>query len=129
MTQITGRADCGNSPKNLLLQELTIAIACADMQSIANLVSDDVSWLPAGGEAVAGTAAVREAITREGPAASVTIDHVISHGKAGAVDGVIVYGRTSRAFCHVFEFTTARGTAVRRITSYADRDKPSTIDI
>lgn len=129
MTRITSHADCGNSPKNLLLQELTIAIACADKQGIAALVTNDVRWLPAGGEAVAGAAAVCEAITREGAAASVTIDHVLSHGKAGAVDGVIVYGKASRAFCHVFEFATAIGTHVRRIISYADRDKPSAIDI
>lgn len=36
----------------------------------------------------ATAAAVREAITREGPATNVTIDHVVSQGKAGAVDGM-----------------------------------------
>jgi hypothetical protein len=58
-------------------------------------------------------------ITREDPATNVTIDHVVSHGKAGAVDGMIAFGRKRRAFCHVFEFGSAKGTHVNRIISYA----------
>jgi len=58
-------------------------------------------------------------ITRHGPASSVTIEHVISHGKAGAVNGVVEFGRKQRAFCYVFEFSNAKGTAVKAITAYS----------
>jgi hypothetical protein len=119
MPEIKRSKECGNSPKNQLLQNLVIAFACADVSQISELVTSDVRWLPVGRKPVSGAEAISKAITRYGPATRVTIDHVISHGKAGAVNGVIEFGRKQRAFCYVFEFGSAKGSNVRGITSYS----------
>jgi hypothetical protein len=51
--------------------------------------------------------------------AILTIHHVVTHGKAGSVDGILqLQDGGSVAFCDVYEFTNAKGTAVRAITSY-----------
>jgi hypothetical protein len=48
-----------------------------------------------------------------------TIHHVVSHGKAGAVDGMTkTKNGKIYAFCEVYEFSGAKGTSVREITSY-----------
>jgi hypothetical protein len=119
MTKIETKSDCGNSPKNKLVQELTIAIAKADIARISRLVAEDVSWLPVGGKAVEGRESFVKAITRHGPATKVTIEHVISHGRAGSVNGIVEFGKKHRGFCQVFEFTNAKGTQVSAITSYS----------
>jgi hypothetical protein len=119
MTEITRSENCGNSPKGLLLQDLTVAFARADALRIEDLVTSDVRWLPVGGQPVLGAAAFCNAITRYGPASAVAIEHVITHGNAGAVNGVVEYGRKRRAFCYIVEFSSAKGSKVREITSYS----------
>ncbi len=48
-----------------------------------------------------------------------TIHHVLTHGKSGAVDGTLdlADGKTL-AFCDVYEFGSAKGTSVKAITAY-----------
>jgi hypothetical protein len=45
--------------------------------------------------------------------------HIATHGKAGAVNGTtkLKNGKT-RAFCDVYEFSGAKGTSIKEITSY-----------
>lgn len=119
MTEIRKSGDCGNSPKNRLLQELVIAFARGDGSRVAEVVTEEVRWQPVGGKAVQGVETVCRAVTRHGPATRLTIAHVVSHGRAGAVDGVVEFGRKRRAFCHVFEFGSAKGDRVRGITSFS----------
>ena len=38
MTEVRTRQDCGNSPKNLLLQDLTVALARADVRESRSYV-------------------------------------------------------------------------------------------
>ena len=119
MTKILRSKDCGNSPKNQLLQDLTIAMAKADTSTARELVTGDIEWTPIGRQPVPGVDAFCRAFSRYGPATKLTIEHVISHGKSGAVNGVVEWGNNRRAFCHVYEFSNAKGTAVRSLTSYS----------
>ena len=113
--------DCGNSPKNSFLQDLTIALARADSRHVLDRVSEDVRWKIVGHRLIQGkndlgaillqqkTQGVRELI----------IHHVATHGKAGAVNGTIKLEKgKGREFCHVFEFTNAKGNQVGEIISY-----------
>jgi hypothetical protein len=69
MVKINVSQDCGNSPKNKLVQQLTI-------------------------------------------------EHVVTHGRAGTLNGsIILMDGTTRAFCDVHEFSGAKGTHVKAITS------------
>jgi hypothetical protein len=58
-------------------------------------------------------------VTRYGPATALSIEHVMSHGRSGAVNGVAAFGRKRRAFCLVGEFGNAKGCDVREMTSYS----------
>jgi hypothetical protein len=93
MTEIRKPRDCGNWPRNRTLQDLAIAIAVADSHLIAQLVTDDVLWRPAGGRPVSGADAVSRGLARYGPAKVLTLEHAISHGRSGAVNGVVEYAR------------------------------------
>jgi histidyl-tRNA synthetase len=96
------------------------------MGSALKAVSDDVRWDIVGERQLAGEAALAERVRREQTAyaKSVTIQHVVTHGKAEAVNGTIKLknGRL-RQSCHFYEFTNAKGTSVRAITSYAIESK------
>jgi hypothetical protein len=118
MTEIRESGGFGDSPKNLLLQDLTVAFARADVLRIADFVARDVRWLPVGSQPILGADALCKGISRYGPATVVTIEHVISHEKAGAVNGVVEYGRKRRAFCYVVEFS-AKELKIKEITTFS----------
>jgi hypothetical protein len=68
MTRVVINEDCGNSPKNIVVQELTIAFAKGDSKFILNSVTDDIRWNVVGDQVVQGkdfeTAQVREEFER-----------------------------------------------------------------
>jgi hypothetical protein len=127
VTRILRRADCGNSPKNTFVEALCIGLATGTHKAVLGAVTDDIQWSMLGGGPVDGTAVVEgkaalgEALARirSRKAVQVTIDHVLSHGKTGAVDGVIEYGDGAlQRFSAICEFASAKGTAVRRVIHY-----------
>jgi hypothetical protein len=113
--------DCGNSPKNLFLQKLTIAFASGDNQFILASVAADICWEITGQRVIQGIDDFVRKLERlrEEQTLELTIQHVVTHGKAGAVNGIRQLGNGKKiAFCDVYEFTGARGDCVREITSY-----------
>jgi hypothetical protein len=121
MPRIISQADCGNSPKNILLEKLTIAYAEGDTDFILNHVTNDISLTLVGKKTQQGKAAFGAALEQRktNPIAELTIQHVLTHGKAGAVNGTTRSADgVTRAFCDVYEFNNAKGSAVKTITSY-----------
>jgi len=118
MTKICRSSDCGNSPKNQLVQEFTIAMARCDTERVREIVTDDVHWVPIGRKPVHGVDAFCEALARYGPASQLTIEHVLSHGRTGAVNGVVSFGEKSRAFCHMYIFGNVKGANIKSLSTY-----------
>lgn len=121
MTKIIRSADCGNSPKNQFAEALAIALATGDARAVRRGVTEDVEWHIAGGPAIQGKEALLQAVQqrRSEAIAGVTIHHVVTHGKAGAVNGTLeARGGEAAEFCDVYDFASAKGDRVRRITSY-----------
>jgi hypothetical protein len=121
LTTIIVSEDCGNSPKNIFLQNLTIAFASGDKGSILDGVTDDVRWRIIGGKLIQGKDAFAQALENLGDdtVEELTIHHVVSHGRAGAVNGISkLKNGNIVAFCEVYEFSGAKGTSVKNITSY-----------
>jgi hypothetical protein len=83
-------------------------------------VSVDIRWNTLGGLLVQGREEFVQAFThRYELSEEMTILHVMTHGKAGAVDGrVKLNDGRAYAFCDVYEFTNARGECIKEITSY-----------
>ena len=121
MTRIIISEDCGNSPKNMFVQELTIALTKGDLKSVLDRVTDDIRWDVVGDGVIQGRQRFAEALQEEknDKAVELTIHHIATHGKAGAVDGRMKFksGKTN-AFCNIYEFSNAKGTAIKEIISY-----------
>ena len=120
MISITRSADCGNSPKNQLVEDVSVALATAHADTLADQLIDEVRWEIVGGPTLTGRAEVTEAIPRhlrETPT-SVTIERVVTHGRGGAVSGRITFAKGAQEFCDVYEFSSARGTHIKSIKSY-----------
>jgi hypothetical protein len=121
MTRIIRSADCGNSPKNAFVERLTIGIATRDAELVRDCVTDQAEWTTVGGDRRVGKMQIEAALNdaNAGDIASVRIDRVVSHGKAGAANGTIEYRRARTVgFCYVYEFASAKGSSVARIVSY-----------
>ena len=121
MTKVTASEDCGNSPKNIFLQNINIALAKGDTQFLLGSVTDDIGWNIVGQKVFQGKESFGKALEEmnKDRVAEITIQHVSSHGKAGAVNGTTVLENGKKlAFCHVFEFSNTKGSSVRQITSY-----------
>ena len=119
MTAIDIRDSGGNSPRARTLQDLVTAIALADPDLILRMVSEDVLWTPVGKKTVSGAAAVCRALVRHGPASALVINHIVVHGRSGAVDGTTEYRRRHRAFYIVVDFSSVKGPRVGGITSFS----------
>ena len=90
--QVIRSSDCGNSPKQKLLEDMSVALAGADVGLIDSLAVPELVWLPVGKKPVEGQDAVLSAIRKSGPATEVAVERVVSHGRAGAVNGIITRG-------------------------------------
>ena len=110
---------CGNSPKQKLVEDMSVALAGADVGIMASLAVPELVWLHIGKKPIEGQDAVLSAIRKSGPATEVAIERVVSHGRAGAVNGIITRGGKRTAFCHMFEFNNTKGTHVKSISTYS----------
>lgn len=117
MTHINRSADCGNSPKNKMAEDIAIALETGDVDFFSSVLDEGALWNNASANLTAPEAILGKLNAMPKPA-TVTIDRVISHGKAGAVNGVVSRGRAERRFCHVIEFTSVKCSRVRRIETY-----------
>lgn len=119
MIKITRSEDCGNSPKNIFVQELTIAFAKGYVKLIRNRITENIQWDIVGDRQIRGTENVVEALQRATKVTELAVQHVATHGRAGAVNGTLeLTNGTTLAFCDVFEFGNTKGTIVQKITSY-----------
>jgi len=126
MPNIIRSPDCGHSPKNKLLEQLAIARVTVDVNTIADLVSDDIQWTKAGEPPVSGLKNVIEAMkdAADEQLVEVTVFHVTQHGKVGAVNGRLKLRSGDLVeFCDMCVFANTKGTAVKEIVSYAIRSE------
>ncbi len=122
MLKITVNADCDNAPKKLLLRDLNIAFARADVEGILDKFTDGIRWQIIGEADLRGKAAVREALEamKSAVAAELVIHSIITHGREGAVNGIITMEQGgSVAFCDVCQFASATGKKIKSMKSYA----------
>lgn len=119
MTEVMIGEDCGNSPRNIFVQELTIAFAKGNVRVILDQVTEGVRWNIVGDTLIEGKDNLSRALKNLEKAETLTIHHITTHGKAGAVNGTrtLSSGKTL-GFCDVYEFSNTKASAVKEITSY-----------
>jgi len=120
LPKVTKSADCGNSPKNLLVQALAIALETANGAAFARCTSEDVVWAVPGRRSFQGrTAALARLRSKQPDSARIVVRHIVSHGRGGAAEGLLIdESGLSHGFCHVMEFANAKGDRVSAIFSY-----------
>lgn len=122
MTTITVEEDCGNAPKKALLKEFNIAFAENDVKCILDTVTDDVEWTIVSDRAIRGRDDFADAVKEmaDVDVTALTIDHVITHGAAASVDGMMTLADgTVCEFCDVYEFSShTKDAKIQTMTSY-----------
>lgn len=117
MIEVQGSKDCGNSPKNKFVQDVAVAIECGE--SVPDAFSEDATWEQSTARPMSGREAILESLASRPKPKAVIVQHAISHGKAGAASGEVTLANgTTRRFCHVFEFTTAKANRIAAVRSY-----------
>jgi hypothetical protein len=122
MPKVTRSKDCGKSPKNLLVQSLAIAIECANSEAFSRCVTDEVVWALPGRRSFDGKAACLAylKIRKVNAPKQVKMRRAISHGRAGAGDGTLMFDSgLTHSFCHVVEFASLKGGRISSISSYS----------
>ena len=117
MTLVNRSADCGNSPKNKMVEDIAVALEIRDGEFLATILDSDALWNYVGGTLNTAKVVLDHLASLNKPT-SLTIDRVMSHGKVGAVNGIAKYGKSAHRFCYVIEFTSVKCNQIRRIELY-----------
>jgi hypothetical protein len=129
IVKIAISADCGNSPKNLFLQDFNVAMVKGDLSFVSKSIAKDIIWHlyePSGQKEIQRSdGALKEyannlvIVPKEFVPKEFFIDTVISHGNTGAVNGIIKSkDGKSYVFCDVYKFSShAKGDKIKEMTS------------
>jgi len=115
------RTSCENAPKKELIKDLTILFAAYDIPQAMQYLEDDVIWTLVGDEPIVGKEPFAAALMEmaHNKATELTIHSIVTHGKEAAINGEMVMGDGKVfGFADFYEFTSAKGSKVRSITSY-----------
>ncbi|MFD2132287.1 nuclear transport factor 2 family protein [Pseudogracilibacillus auburnensis] len=114
--------NCGNSPKKMLLKELSIAFAENKISFCMDWMTDDVVWDLIGDKQIQGKANFEKVLIQmQGRRAlELHIHNIITHGNTGSVNGTLLLNdQQSVAFCDVYNFRgTVKNAKIKAITSY-----------
>lgn len=113
--------DCGNSPKNKFIEELSIAFITGDIGFIEKSITEAAKWKIIGRTIINGKVNIINEISnnKEVKINELSISHVVTHGKSWAVNGFLkLSDKTLADFCMFFEFTGAKGDLVKEINTY-----------
>ncbi|MEQ9316012.1 MAG: hypothetical protein RLN72_09170 [Henriciella sp.] len=116
--RISRSGECGNSPKNELVEDIAILLAERNVAGQEDLLTDDFKGVEAGDPMSRGRDAFLRHLSGKPAAEAITVFHVSSHGRVGAVNGEMVARTGLVAFCHVVEFGNLDANTVKTITSY-----------
>ena len=110
--KITKSADCGNSPKNLLVQKICIAYIKGDKTYFKRFIADEAKLGDIWQVGDNGKVALSDIV-------QVRINHPISHGKSGAAEYSVLYkDKQTEQYCLFIEFDSAAGKKIQRLERY-----------
>jgi len=121
MVKISIAEGCGNSPKNLFVQNMSIALTTGDREHIQKNISENARWEIPGEAVLEGPRNILSGVSalESEEIVELQIEHAFSHGAVGAVDGVrILRSGQKIAFCDIFTFKSAGTIIVKSIKSF-----------
>lgn len=120
-TKVIKSKDCGNSPKNASAEEFVIAVVTCNSPKVSKWSHDDIEWQISRDETIQGKNEILKALRlrKNKVPTRLTIQTVVTHGKAGAVNGTAQFkDKEAVAFCYFIEFASASAKAVKKIVYY-----------
>ena len=121
MTSITSSPNCGNSPKMEFLKEFNIAFAEGNVKFLTESVTDEIIWNIIGDRKIEGRENFVAELEKmkEHKTTELILDQILSHGKEGAVSGIIKNQNGKKyAFSDFYIFNNTKGKKLKSITSY-----------
>lgn len=121
MTRVQRSPDCKNSPKNTAAEDVAIELLSGNVEALAQHLTEDAAFDIVGERTVQGRDEVLGLVASglEPGLASLRIDHALTHGKVGAVNGSLTTGSGSeKGFCLMLEFATTKAAQVRQLKLY-----------
>ncbi len=115
------RDDCGNAPKKEIIKQLNIAFARSDVETLSEMVTDDIVWEIKGDKTIEGKEAFVDELNgmKDAPVTEYIIDRVLTHGIEGAASGEIIMEDGKRyAYSDFYYFNRAKSSKIKSITSY-----------
>lgn len=117
MTKLNRIGDCGNSPKNKMLEDIGIALEMRDCEYLSTILDSEAVW-SFSRSIMTTSEQILDTLTAQDKPAAMTVCHALCHGKIGAVNGYAKRGKSEQHFCHIIEFTSTKCNRVKRIDSY-----------
>jgi hypothetical protein len=121
MTKIISGPNCGNSPKMEFIKEFNIAFAKGDVEFIAKSVTDDIVWNIISDKKMEGKEKFMVELEKMKSKKTIelVIDQILSHGKEGAVSGIMkMQDKKQYAFSDFYIFQGTKETKIRSMTTY-----------
>lgn len=114
--------NCGNSPKKLLLRDLSIAFAKNEIDFWLEWMQDEVVWDIIGDRLIQGKENVEKALKemKDSTVQELRIHNIITHGNTASLNGMLVRKEKENiAFCDVYHFAGfGKKAKIKKITSY-----------
>lgn len=115
------KVDCANAPKKELIKNLTVHFATYDLDNAMAFMDNNVVWTLVGETPIVGKEQFKVELQKMSgnKATELTIQSIITNGKEAAVQGEMTMLDGNRyGFADFYEFTSAKGTKVKSITTY-----------
>lgn len=121
MPDIVLSGECGNAPKSQFVEQVMVALLLCDSAKLEASLSDNLRYERAGDATTLGKAELLEGkhLPADDPLASLEIEHVFSHGRAGVANGIARFESGQMwSFCAMYEFATLKATSIKSIKIY-----------
>lgn len=124
MIKVKRSKDCGNSPKNKFSENIAVAFVKKDSNFLSRSVSDGIKCFFSNGTHLQGKESLQNHIKKLESPIEAKIDHVLTHGKKGAVSGSLKYKDDSRKrFCLILEFSNVKAELLSHLEIYLVKEK------
>ncbi|MDR7151417.1 hypothetical protein J2W49_003393 [Hydrogenophaga palleronii] len=100
-----------------MVEDIGIALEMRDCERLSTILDSEAVWIYLSSR-TATAEKILDTLSPQVKPTALTIDHAISHGKVGAVNGRAEHGEGEQRFCHIIEFTSTKCHQVKRIESY-----------
>jgi hypothetical protein len=114
--EVTRKAE-GRARKDARSEEIALALMGIGPLRAEELAADAI-WERGDGAPLSGASAIQAALAQQVRPDCVSVEQVVTHGKAASISGRLQRGSQAKIFCHVIRHTSDAATQVAQIVSF-----------